>query len=402
MNFRAINHRFLLLPLSKIIGILGLITSGFIFFLMLYIRSRQHESTDNAQVETHIVHISSRISEEVERVCVQDNQEVWPGDILLQLDHRMPQARVAAAQADLEIAQAQLLNSQQQFALLDKNIHANLKQAKGLVVQAVSSQLALNAASEQAQAEKRLAFSHLNLMGNEFQRAQQLFASSVITQAEFENRQAQYEQARAAYQASNAKLTQAREGITQAGGAALSADGRLQLAQTGSQQMLIAESQINAAQARVKQAQALLAQAELNLSYAAVRSPVHGIVSKRSVEAGQMASPERSLLAIASLDDMWVVANFKETQIARIRPGQAVDIEIDAWPERKLTGRVQSFAGASGAKFSLFPPDNASGNFTKVVQRIGVLIHFDKTLTQSTALLRAGMSANVDVKVGKI
>jgi membrane fusion protein, multidrug efflux system len=142
------------------------------------------------------------------------------------------------------------------------------------------------------------------------------------------------------------------------------------------------------------QAQAALEQAELNVSYTQIKAEVAGVVSRRSVELGQMASPEKPLLAIVPLDDTWVVANFKEDQIARMKPGQLAEVEVDAFDGEKLKGHIDSLAGGTGARFSLLPPDNASGNFTKVVQRVPVLIRIDGI---SELALRPGLSAKVTV-----
>ena len=173
-------------------------------------------------------------------------------------------------------------------------------------------------------------------------------------------------------------------------GAIESARGRLLAANSGPEQIEAAKAQEELAEARLAQAEAALEQAELNLSYTKILAPVDGVVSRRSVETGQLVSPERPLFALVPTDDVWVVANFKEDQLAEMREGQQVKVEIDAYPGKELTGKLESFAAGTGSRFSLLPPDNASGNFTKVVQRVPVLIRLQNA---RDVPLRPGMSA---------
>jgi membrane fusion protein (multidrug efflux system) len=173
------------------------------------------------------------------------------------------------------------------------------------------------------------------------------------------------------------------------------AQGRLVAAQAGPAQVQAAEAAVKLAQARLQQTQAALSLAELAVSYTQVRAPVTGQVSRRTVEVGQMVGPERPLMAVVPQDDVWVVANFKEDQVGDMRPGQPVEVKLDAFSGRHFKGHVDSLAGASGARFALLPPDNASGNFVKVVQRIPVLVRFDEK--PSELPLKPGMSAEVTV-----
>jgi membrane fusion protein (multidrug efflux system) len=187
-----------------------------------------------------------------------------------------------------------------------------------------------------------------------------------------------------------ARLASAEANLDNSAGTLQNARGRLIAAQSGPQRVQAASAQVELAQARVDQAQAALDQARLNRSYASVRAEVAGVVSRRNVEVGQLVSPERPLLALVALDDTWVVANYKEDQLADLRVGQAAKVKIDALPGRELSGHVDSLAGGTGARFSLLPPDNASGNFTKVVQRVPVLIRLDP---HPDVELRPGLSA---------
>ena len=176
----------------------------------------------------------------------------------------------------------------------------------------------------------------------------------------------------------------------------LPANVRLLAAQSGPAQIAAARAQVELSAARLAQTDAAVEQAELNLSYASVRAEVSGVVSRRTVEPGQSVSPERPLMAIVALDDTWLVANFKEDQLRDMRPGQKAAIRVDTFGRRAFAGHVESFAAGTGSRFSLLPPDNASGNFTKVVQRVPVLVRLDG---QPDVLLRPDMSANVTIRV---
>jgi membrane fusion protein, multidrug efflux system len=176
------------------------------------------------------------------------------------------------------------------------------------------------------------------------------------------------------------------------------ATGRLNAAETSPEQVASARAALSLAEARVKQMEAALKLADLNLAYTTVRAARRGVVSRRTVEEGQMVSPDRPLLAIVPLDDVWIVANFKEDQLAEMHPGQSATVRLDAYGRRELTGHVDSMAGGTGARFALLPPDNATGNFVKVVQRLPVLVRLDSA---DGVELRPGMSADVTVRTAK-
>lgn len=378
-------------------GLCGMAIILTIFGIWWCLFKQHYESTDNAQIEAHITHVSSRITGQVLRVAVNDNQAVNEGDILVELDARDMRVKLAAASADLAAAKANLKTAQAQLILLDKNIIANLAQAHGGIVQALSNQKTTEAAIIQAQAEVHAAQSRQQFLQSEYQRTQSLFNAGATTAIDLDNKKSQLEQAQFTFSVTQARLAQAESGITQARGNRTIANARLLNAQTGQEQLLVAQSQVELAEAKLKQTSAAFEQAELNLSYATIRSPIKGIVSNRSVEIGQIASPERALMAVTALDHLWVIANFKETQIAQMQPGQKVTIHADALEGQTLIGHVDSLSGASVSRFSLFPPDNASGNFTKVVQRIAVIIQLDSEYNKEG--LRPGMNADVSVKI---
>ena len=303
-----------------------------------YLMGRGHESTDDAQVEGRIVTIASRVSGQVLKVLVQDNQAVHAGDPLVELDSNELQARLAAAKADLSAAEAALTSSQSDVAA---------------------------------------SLSKLRLAELDLQRIQKLGHDGVVSQSEVDTRKTQYDQARAQYDQAVARY-----------GSKSAETGAAKL-ETGA-----VKTTVGASLARVQQAEAGLKLAEVNLSYATIKAPIDGTVSRRSVEAGQVVAPLTPLLALVSTKDVWVVGNFKEDQLSEIKVGQEADVRIDSYGSLRLKGTVDSIAAATGSKFALIPPDNASGNFTKVVQRVPVLIRFkDFEGEAAKVALRPGMSA---------
>ncbi|MEO7327619.1 MAG: HlyD family secretion protein, partial [Minicystis sp.] len=294
------------------------------------------------------------------------------------------------ATADLAQAKAQLESARAQLSLTERTISASLRQAKGGLVQASSGWASTRAMADQARADIAAAEAKRALAETDKKRAQALRDKDVISQAELDARSSTFDQAEAQVSLAKARLSAAEAGSASTAGFVAQAEGRLAQAETGPEQLVAARAAVGVAEARVDQMAALLSIAELNASYAHVKAPVRGVVSRRSVEPGQMVSSERPLLALVPPDDVWVVANFKEDQILHMHQGQPVELKIDAYGRRAFVGHVESLAGASGARFALLPPDNASGNFVKVVQRIPVLIRLDGA---PDVPLRPGMSA---------
>lgn len=356
----------------------------------LYLHGLGVESTDDAQVEGHIVSVAARASGQVAKVLVHDNQLVEEGEVIVELDDRDLSAKLTGARADLAQARAQLESAKAQLALTERSIDASLRQAKGGLAQASSGWASTRAMVDQARADIAAAEARRALADSEKKRAQALRDKDVISQAELDARSSTYDQAEAQLALAKARLSAAEAGSASTAGSVAQAEGRLAQAETGPEQLGAARAAVGVAEARVDQMAALLSIAELNVSYTRVKAPVRGVVSRRSVEPGQMVSPDRPLLALVPPDDVWVVANFKEDQITHMHQGQKVELKVDAYGRRAFAGHVESLAGASGARFALLPPDNASGNFVKVVQRIPVLIRLDGA---PEVPLRPGMSA---------
>jgi membrane fusion protein (multidrug efflux system) len=352
------------------------------------------ETTDDAQVEGHVASVAPRVGGQVKRVLVRDNQRVNAGDVLVELDERDLAVKLTAAQADLEAAKAQLRAAETQLGVTMKSVDSSLVVARGGLAQAAAVRGTTRAAIEQARAELTAASSRQALAKTELGRSQQLFTSGAVAQAELDAKQTALEQADAQLAQASARLMSAEANIDNSSGTLETARGRLIAAQSGPEQVEAGRAQVALARARVDQAAAAVSQAELNLSYTKIKAELAGVVSRRSVEVGQLASPERPLMAIVPLEDTWVVANFKEDQIAAMRAGQTAWVTVDSVPGKKLAGHIDSLASGTGARFSLLPPDNASGNFTKVVQRVPVLVRLD---AHPGLELRPGLSAQVTV-----
>jgi membrane fusion protein (multidrug efflux system) len=312
----------------------------------------------------------------------------------VELDDRDLAARLEAAKADLSAANAQLRAMETQLAVTTKAADSSLAIARGGLAQAAAVRGTTKAGIDQARADIVAAESRRALAETEFHRAESLVKSGAIARAEFDERKAVSDQADAAVTLAKARLASAESNVDNYAGTIQTAQGRLIAAQSGPEQIEAAKAQVELARAKVDQTKAALDQATLNLSYTVVHAETNGIVSRRSVEPGQMVSPERPLLALVDTDDTWVVANFKEDQIAKMTPGQYAKVTIDTFSGEPLIGHVDSLAGGTGARFALLPPDNASGNFTKVVQRVPVLVRFDAT---PGVELRPGMSATVTI-----
>jgi len=327
----------------------------------------------------------------VKRVLVKDNQEVKHGDVLVELDDSDQQVMLHAARAELAAATAQLHLAQTQLALTDKTAKANLAVAEGGIAQAVAVTGSTAAQIDQARADVAAATSHKELTRLDRDRTERLRTTGAATQADIDMRVAADTQADAALAQAQARLASALANRSNSSGTEASARGRLLAAQTIDEQLEAARAQVALAEARVAQYQASVDRAALELEHTKVRAEIAGEVNKRTVEPGQQVSPDRMLMAIVDLSDTWVVAHPKETQLANIKPGQPVDVEVDAFPGT-MQGHVDSIAAGTGARFSMLPPENASGNFIKVVQRVTVKIKIDD---RGGRKLRAGLSAEV-------
>ena len=334
------------------------------------------ESTDDAQIDGHIDPISPRVAGTVLRVLADENQVVQAGTLLVELDPKDYQVSVDRARADLADAEANAVAAQVGVPLTTTTSSSQLQAADAGVVAAEREVDSAKARIEEAQANYNKAASDLKRMEE-------------LVQKDEVSRQ-QYDAAVAAARANQAAVASAQAMLANAEGRAAQSRAQAASAHTVPEQVRVTKARASAAFAEVQRARTALAQAELNWQYTKVVAPVSGILSKRNVEPGQVVQPGQPLFSIVNLDDIWVTANFKETQLKNMRPNQRVRIEVDAYG-RSYTGYVESIGGATGSRFSLLPPENATGNYVKVVQRLPVRLRFDQG-QDPNHLLRPGMS----------
>jgi membrane fusion protein (multidrug efflux system) len=375
-------------------------------------RSRGRESTDDAQVDGRITQIAARVGGTVIKVSVDNNLAVGPDALLVQLDTRDYQVAVDRARAELADAQATATAAATGVPIARIETGAGVTTASGGVQSAQASiseaehgvQVAeANLVSAQARQREREA-SALKA-AHDVERLRPLAQKDEIPQQQLDAAIAQADSSRASADAARSDVVAAQGAITvaqqktaQARAGAAQAQANLDTARTAPQQLQVTQARAASAQARVQQAQSALVQAELNLQYATIKAPTAGVVSRKAVEPGQVIQPGQPLMALVNLTDIWVTANFKETQLNSMRPGQKAEIDVDALGGRTFKAHVDSISAATGAKFSLLPPENATGNFVKVVQRIPVKIVLEPG-EDPDHLLRPGMSVTPRVYV---
>ena len=344
--------------------------------LFLYAHLSGRESTDDAQLEGNIVPVAARVGGAVVAVRVADNQQVEAGTTLVELDPADYKVAVARAEAELADAEAAARAAARNVPVVSGSTEGDAAAARAFVIAARQD------ADAQA-ARKREAEATFARAASDLERAARLVKKDEISRQQYDAAVAAEAAARAAVDAARAAVAASAERVRQA-----EARGRAADAERG--QVEVVDARAAAAQALVGQRRAALEQARLNLSYTTIKAAVGGVVSKKSVQPGQVVAPGQPLLALVPLDDVWVVANFKENQLRRMRPGQRASVHVDAYG-RDYEGRVESVGGATAAKFSLLPPENATGNFVKVVQRVPVKIVLDPG-QDAERRLRPGLS----------
>jgi len=396
--------------MKKIIGLIfAVVLIGGGYFI--WQEMQKSESTDDAEIDGDVVAISARVSGHVVQVLVEDGQLVNQGDVLVKLDPKNFEIAVARAKADLNNELANLQTSRKDVPLAAATTGSTLNGAKSTRQEAAAAitwaeqqQSVAQARLRLAQANVKVAEANATKAAQDVQRYQTLVAKDEISRQQYDQAVAASEAAKATVDAQKAAVVEAQHAVSAAGIAVDQAraklghaDAEVQNAMTGPQQVNITESQVAVAQAKVAQRQADLDQALLNLQYTTITAPASGVIGKKNINPGQNVTAGQQMMAIVPLDNLWVTANFKETQLKGMRVGQKVKLSVDAYG-RDYTGTVQSISGASGAKFSLLPPENATGNFVKVVQRIPVRIAFDPG-QNGDHLLRPGMSVVPSVRV---
>jgi len=326
-------------------GIVLIVLVAVIFYYLRYIAP--FESTDDAFIDGYLTLVSSRVPGQISQLLVTDNQKVKAGDVLVEIDPRDYESSLSLAQADLAAARSQLSQAQ-----------AQVKVSEAKVAQAQAAVVAAEAEAHRA--------------SDDLKRYESVESRAVSKTA--------FDQAQAQARADDANLDAARS-----------------QSKAAESEVVLSRASVETAKAAVQQAEAKAHQAELNLSYTKIIAPRDGRITARTVQLGNYVQPGQVMLALVPAN-VWVTANFKETQLTCLRPGQPVELSVDAYPKRMFNGRVDSLQFGSGARFSLLPPENAVGNYVKVVQRVPVKIVFDKPLPDDLDIA-PGMSVEPKVKV---
>lgn len=362
------------------LGILVVALAGFGWWLY----ARQFEETDDAQIDGDISAVSPRVPGTVTAVHVIDNQDVKQGDLMVELDPTDLEVAVAQARAAVAQAEAAYQSENPTVAITQTSNRASLSAAEDDVQNARAELLAARHDLDQAEAQDRLAQLQL-------QRGKRLLESNTISQADFDQRQSAADVTRANVEAARQRIAQKQAKLD-------TAETRLrETRQNAPRQLVSREASLQARKANLELAQAQLKQAELNLGYSRITAPASGVLGKKSVNVGERVQPGQQLVPLTQTGRLWVTANFRETQIQLMRPGQKASVHVDAI-NRDYGGAVASFAGATGSRYSLLPPENASGNYVKVVQRIPVRITLDPGQPELERL-RPGMSVEPKVRV---
>jgi membrane fusion protein (multidrug efflux system) len=381
-----------------VIGVILLLVLGAVFF---YWRSTFTEDTDDAQVDGNLYQVSSRVTGHVIKVYVDDNQTVQANQLLVEIDPTDYQVALDQAEADLANAQAQYTQASTNVPITSTTVGTNVSTSASDVKGSADMVAQAEKQVEAAQARVIEANANAKKAQDDVDRYTPLVQKDVISKQ-------QYDTAVQAAAGARASVVEAEANVLAAQNAVSNARARLAQSQAQSQQSVkngpgqirVEQSRAAAAAAAVKQAEARVEQAKLNLSYTHITAPTAGIVNKKNVEIGANLSVGQDLMTIIPLTDLWVTANFKETQLARMHACQAVTLKVDAYGGRKFSGRVTQIGGATGSMLSLFPPENATGNYVKVVQRIPVRIDFTNLQQEDgDYALRPGLSVTPEVEV---
>jgi membrane fusion protein (multidrug efflux system) len=364
-----------------------------------WLRSQHFESTDDAQIEGHLDSISTRIGGTVTYINpdVENNHLVKAGTLLLELDPRDYQADLEHAKANLETREAEAHSAQVNVPIINASAFSQLHAAEAAKQEAMQSveaeQANLVAAQQRVQRDEAI----YARAERDRIRYQALIERHEISRSDYDARETDASTAAHALEADKATVNSATQKIAQARSTVEQREAQIESARTAPSQVTDARAKSQSATGQLEQAKADLHTATLNLSYTKIYAPVGGVIGRKTVELGHRVQPGQGLLVIVPLDDIWVTANFKETQMKLMRPGQAVDIHVDTFG-RNYKGTIEDMPGAAGPLFSLFPPENATGNYVKVVQRFPVRIRFDKD-QDPERLLRPGMSVEPEVTV---
>jgi len=379
------------------LGILGLLAVAALSSWWLY--ARQFESTDDAQIEGHLNAISSRITGTVVSINprVENNQYVEAGTLLVELDPNDYQASLDHAKGELADREAAVHSASVNVPIADTTAFSQLRLAEAARDEAVATVEAEQAALVEAEHNVQREEAIFARAERDRIRYQALVEKREISRSDYDQRETDAIAAAQSLESGRAVVGSEQQKIVRARSLVNERQAEVESARTAPQQVIDAQAKSRASVGQADRARADLHTAELNLGYTRIYAPVSGIIGRKTVEVGQRIQPGQSLLAIVPVDDIWVTADFKETQLRLMRPGQSVSVHVDTF-DRDYKGTVENLPGAAGTLFSLLPPENASGNFVKVVQRLPVRIRFDRDQDPQHTL-RPGMSVEPTVKV---
>jgi membrane fusion protein (multidrug efflux system) len=378
-----------------IVVLLVLIVAG----VAIWWHSTFSEDTDDAQVNGHLIQISSRIAGQVLKVDVEENQVVKAGDPIAELDPRDYDVAVENAEAALANARANLVGATVNVPLTSINTGSTLRSSEADVSSANAGVHQSEQQLQGAQAKVAQEQANLTKADADLARYRPLVEKDVISKQQWDAAVATDDGAKASLANAQAAQRAAADGVRGARDREAQSQAQHKAAETGPQQVEVQNARAKAAEAQVEQAQAQLDQAELNLSYCKIVAPEAGIITRKSVEINQNVSTGQNLLTLVSLEGLWITANFKETQLRHMSAGEPVEISVDA-TGKNYSGQVTQIGGATGSVLSLFPPENATGNYVKVVQRVPVRIDFTKLKDEDpNHLLRPGLSVEPKVRV---
>jgi membrane fusion protein (multidrug efflux system) len=391
MNTRGRGRAFLIFFV-----ILGLVAIGGLLF---WLHARQFETTDDAQVDAHLNAISSRIDGTIIRVYVEDNQTVRAGDPLIDLDPRDYQVSLDQALAQLAQARSMVFAQQPNVPLTEVENVTHISTGEADVATAQAALAAAERDRESYAAKLAEAEANAARARADLGRYKQLIAKEEVSQQEYDQVAASANAQQAVVARSRADLEVAAQVIDQRRAQLAQVQSKLaQSRRSAPQQIALRRAAVASEEASAKTAQVQVEQARLNLGYTKIAAPVSGIAMKRSAEVGAHVAAGQQLLTIAQIDDVWVTANFKETQLRNIRPQQPAKLHVDSL-DRDFDGYVENVGGSTGAVSSVLPPENATGNYVKIVQRIPVRLRFKKN-QKGLELLRPGMSVEPEVRIG--
>jgi membrane fusion protein, multidrug efflux system len=365
-------------------------------------QSRRYEDTDDAQVDGYIDSISARVSGHVTKVNVQDGQYVTAGTELAEIDDRDYQVAVERARGDYMDAVASSQAVQYNVPITRVGSSSQIHSARADMLSAEAGIAAANKQVEEAQARLVEAEANARTANLDQGRYRLLVVKREISQQQYDQSVAAATSANATVTAATAAVHSAQEAVKQAQARMVQARAEMANAQITPKQIAATQAQVRANQAKAAKYKAALDQAELNLSYTHVYAAVDGVVGDRSVQVGENVQAGQEMLSLVPRRDVWVTANFKETQLEHMRAGQPVEISVDALGGQKFKGTVTAIGGATGSRFSLLPPENATGNYVKVVQRVPVRIDFndrDQSKFNQNGRLRPGLSVTPSVRV---